>query len=561
MAKPYEPPFLLLDHNLRILYWNSEASRKFGAQIQNSIGQSLNFLVPGWKRPDHLLYISVETDILFAGESDSPHKTILTVWQSSDQNFYFANFQDFSKQNQSFLKSETLELQHSHKLPSDIQKAYELALEEHSKNVGATSSYPSELQTEEMELQAGDELLRKISLVNLLQQVAAAANEANDIGSLLQFTVDRVCAVAQWKLGHVYLWSEEKDRLEIAPIWYSAPEESIRAIKSRMGKEGKHKGSNLGDRALRQKKTVWVEDIRNEMDFEYSDILINAGILGAYATPIWVREKIVGVLEFYSQSDLADPSWIEALSHIGSQIGRVFERKIAEDNLRNSREQLRALSARLQKVREEERLLIAREIHDELGQLLTVLKIDLTLLRQSHKVSSPKDMKLLEELKSMSKVADTAIDSIQRIATELRPMILDDLGLFEGIEWYARDFQKRTGIVCEVSVDADSIPPDRERAIALFRIFQETLTNVVRHSKATVVRVSIRDEESFLILTISDNGVGIRQAELADSRSLGLIGIKERAIVLGGETNIFGEPGKGTIVRAKIPRGENKIPE
>lgn len=153
----------------------------------------------------------------------------------------------------------------------------------------------------------------------------------------------------------------------------------------------------------------------------------------------------------------------------------------------------------------------------------------------------------------MIKVADSGIESVQRIATELRPLILEDLGLLEGIEWYAKDFEKRTGIRCEIKIPVGILSLEKDPSIALFRIFQEALTNAARHSKADSIQVSCLEEGQFLILKIQDNGIGIDPKKMNQSKSLGLIGMRERAVVLGGEVSITAGSEKGTSVIVKIP--------
>ena len=229
----------------------------------------------------------------------------------------------------------------------------------------------------------------------------------------------------------------------------------------------------------------------------------------------------------------------------------ITERKLAEQQVEQSREALRALSAHLQSVREEERTMIAREIHDELGQALTGLKMDLSYV-QGGLTKAGLD-RLSEKSTSMSTLIDATIQTVRRIATELRPGILDDLGLVAAIEWQAQDFQKRTGITCEFFPGIDDLDLDRERSTAAFRIFQETLTNVARHSGATEVDVRLDQSDDSVTLEIKDNGKGISEAESSGSKSLGLLGMRERAQLLGGELKITGTAGKGTTVKVRIP--------
>jgi two-component system, NarL family, sensor histidine kinase UhpB len=230
----------------------------------------------------------------------------------------------------------------------------------------------------------------------------------------------------------------------------------------------------------------------------------------------------------------------------------IAARKEMEDRLRQSSLQLRALSAHLQRIREEERASIAREIHDELGQSLTALSMDLSWLsKKLPRGETP----LHERVSSMSDMVKTTVYAIRKILSELRPGVLDDLGVVAAIEWQAQDFQKRTGIECKFIPPRDELVLDREPSTALFRIFQEILTNVVRHAKATRVEVILCEDEDAgrLILSVNDNGTGITEKEITSSTSLGLLGMYERLLLLGGDLQIRGEQGRGTTVTARIP--------
>jgi signal transduction histidine kinase len=227
------------------------------------------------------------------------------------------------------------------------------------------------------------------------------------------------------------------------------------------------------------------------------------------------------------------------------------EHRRAAEQLRESHERLRALSFYLQKVREEERTRIAREVHDELGQALTSCKLDLALI--SSKLKGQKQ--LLEKTRALSAHIDSTIQMVRRISTELRPGVLDHLGLVAALEWQANDFQNRTGIKCEVNSEVSEPIEDANLNTTFFRIFQETLTNVIRHAGATNVRVDLKEEDHGIIMEVSDNGRGIAKADIAKSGSLGLLGMRERAALLGGTFKIgrvLGGP--GTRVTVTIPR-------
>jgi len=226
------------------------------------------------------------------------------------------------------------------------------------------------------------------------------------------------------------------------------------------------------------------------------------------------------------------------------------ERLRAHEKLRISQMVLRNLSLYLQTAREEERTRIAREIHDELGQALTALKMDLSWLKRR---ISPEQDALKAKTATMEGVIDGTMQTIQRLSGELRPGILDDLGLAAAIEWQAGEFEKRTGIPCRIQVRPEEITLDRERSTAVFRIFQEALTNVARHAKATAVTASLETREGAVVLEVADNGRGITEEELASPKSFGLLGIRERVLFLGGVVTIEGTPGKGTTVRVEVP--------
>jgi signal transduction histidine kinase len=229
---------------------------------------------------------------------------------------------------------------------------------------------------------------------------------------------------------------------------------------------------------------------------------------------------------------------------------RELQRKQSEKELRNSREQLRNLSSHLESVREEERTRLAREIHDELGQALTALKMDISWLIK-HRVDEA-DL-ILKKTRSMEGLLDATIRTVQRLSGELRPGLLDDLGLAAAIEWQAEEFQNRSGIACEVMVNVQEVLISRDHATAIFRIFQETLTNVIRHAKASRVEVRLDAQGDRLVLEVKDNGRGITENEIRDPKAFGLIGMRERVLALSGECIISGRAGNGTTIVVNVP--------
>jgi signal transduction histidine kinase len=228
------------------------------------------------------------------------------------------------------------------------------------------------------------------------------------------------------------------------------------------------------------------------------------------------------------------------------------ERALTEQRLRTSEENLRALAVHLQSVREEERIHIAREIHDELGQALTGLKYDIGALAKGYGTDDPDAFG--QKTQAISQAIDRIINSVRRISSGLRPEVLDEIGLGAAIDWQSREFQRRTGMRCLVEMPPRFSDPDKERSTALFRIFQELLTNVARHSNATRVDVNLEEaDDHALRLTVSDNGRGIRADELEGRKSLGFMGLRERVLAFGGTLDVRGEEGKGTTVSVTIP--------
>ncbi len=226
------------------------------------------------------------------------------------------------------------------------------------------------------------------------------------------------------------------------------------------------------------------------------------------------------------------------------------ERQRAEDKLRRSLEQLRALTTYLQYVREEERTRIAREVHDELGQALTGLKLDMSWLATKVTRSA---RPVQDKVKTMVDHIDETIHTVRRIATELRPGILDSLGLVAALEWQANDFQTRTGIPCHVTSTVDDSQLSQQVATVFFRIYQEALTNIIRHAKASRVEVRLAAEDGALVLAVKDDGRGISEEEIANTRSIGLVGMRERAMLIGGEIALQGVPDKGTTMTLRVP--------
>lgn len=262
-----------------------------------------------------------------------------------------------------------------------------------------------------------------------------------------------------------------------------------------------------------------------------------------------------GYLRHWVATYFPTTGWAGTSRRVGVIVVEITERKKMEEQLINSREQLRALSTRLQSVREEERTKIAREIHDELGQALAGLKLSLSWMdRKLNEIDNSKPSRLvLEEIESMSNLLDNTIQTVRRISTELRPRVLDELGLVDAIEWQTQEFEARTKIKCKLSTNRTKISLDQGKNTAIFRIFQETLTNIARHAEASRIYIKLKKKSGYLVLEVKDNGKGISKNSISKCDSLGLLGMRERALLFGGNVKINGNKGKGTTVTLQIP--------
>jgi PAS domain S-box-containing protein len=258
--------------------------------------------------------------------------------------------------------------------------------------------------------------------------------------------------------------------------------------------------------------------------------------------------------EFPIESTISQ-TLIEGKPQLTAVLRDITRRRRNEEDLREMNRQLRSLSASLQDVREQERTRIAMELHDDLGQQLTGLKLELSWLGgrlKEGRQATP------DEVGAMRRMLDAAIASVRRIATELRPLILDDLGFGEAVAWQTAEFAKRSGLDITLDLQAQELVKDDVLATALFRIVQESLTNVVRHAGATRVQVRLARDEDNLVLTVIDNGSGMAGGPRTGS-GIGLVSMRERATALGGQLSIAGIPGTGTTIEVTLPLGRTAL--
>jgi PAS domain S-box-containing protein len=300
---------------------------------------------------------------------------------------------------------------------------------------------------------------------------------------------------------------------------------------------------SCGTAAFRREQ-VFVADVTTDSLWaDYKQLLAPLGLRSCWSSPIIANDgRVLGTFAvYYHLARLPDAEERELIARATHVAGIAIERRQLDD-------QLRALSARIEAVREQDRTAIAREIHDELGQSLTALKMDVAWIARRINGREPQ---ISEKLTEISKSTDEIIQSVRRISAELRPGILDDLGLVAAIEWQAEEFTRRSGIPCNLTCTLGEIQLERELATGVFRVFQESLTNVVRHANATAVDVSLFLQAGSIHLEVADDGVGVRT--LAPQSSLGLLGMSERARRLGGSCEVRPRNGKGTVVVLSVP--------
>jgi PAS domain S-box-containing protein len=290
-----------------------------------------------------------------------------------------------------------------------------------------------------------------------------------------------------------------------------------------------------------------VLDLRPKEEAERFRSTLNTNFRGVHYAGIWKHKKKDGTVLF-----------VDVITHDFVNDGQatrlvlandVTEKYIADEKLKDSFKAIRELTEHLQNIREQERAHMAREIHDELGQLLTVLKMDVSWLNKRVTTTDPAIREKFTELLDM---LDTTVKTVRRIASELRPTLLDDLGLVAAIEWHLEEFEKRSGISKEFKSSLTEVSIHDSMKIGLFRILQESLTNVARHSQAEKVNVGLDKNNGHIILKITDNGKGF-DTNRTTKKTLGLLGMKERTEMMGGEYHITSKPGEGTVVEVKVP--------
>jgi signal transduction histidine kinase len=436
---------------------------------------------------------------------------------------------------------------------SERRKAVEALKKAHSDLIQANLELNDELahrKRTELELVKVERALRTLSRSNAA--IVHAVDEQTLASEICRIVVEEGKYLMAW-IGY----PQDNEEKRVVPYAYAGREDGyLNAIKVTW-EDNKWGRGPTGTAIRTGNMCVQNNRLNNQFMAPWREEARKRGFASAIGLPLHTEGKCLGSLTIYaSQADIFIEEECMLLKELADNVAfaitslRMREKnKLAEKEIKESRDRLHDLAAHLQSIREEERLAIAREIHDELGQMLTVLKLKLSrTARQSMEADSLFGEKLGEEIEMINAI----IQSVKRICTELRPSILDHLGLGPAIEWQSEEFQKKSGIQCSVALGPEDINVSPEMAIALFRIFQESLTNVMKHAEATKVKAMLTKRDNSIVLEITDDGIGITQEQLAKPSSFGILGMRERVYPWKGSVSIVNHASKGTRITVSI---------
>jgi len=390
--------------------------------------------------------------------------------------------------------------------------------------------------------------------LGLLSQITAAANVAIDVDDTILTCLEEICEFSGWPVGHAYKLADTRsEKLVSTNLWCLEDPVKFQKFRKIMEMTTFPRGVGLPGRVLDSREPVWIADITRDPNIPVAKMSHTLGVKSGFAFPIMVDMKVAAVFEFYAE-DVIEPSeqLVKIMTHVGKHIGEVFHRKQTEEKIEQSHQNLRNLMTRLEDIREKERIGIAHEIHDELGQTLTGLKLDLAWLKNKLPIKS---RKLHERVTAMLSLIDPSINTVRSICSKLRPPVLDDIGLEAAIECSIKELNRRTDIACDYDLNlknANALMSDNTKTV-IYRIFQEAITNICRHSSADHVCITLSEHENHIEMIIKDNGVGINEDILDDSMSLGLLGVKERARANGGDVVIMNQDTGGVQLIATLP--------
>lgn len=397
---------------------------------------------------------------------------------------------------------------------------------------------------------ANKRLKQETGYVQLNRDIASFTNLSRSMDDAITYSLKRICEFTDWPVGHLYILGEDGKTLFPSQIWHLENKSKFKIFREITEQSRLAPGEGLPGRVMDQGKAQFIFDLKADPNFPRATLSSEIGVVSGFGFPILIENTAVGVMEFFS-SEPKEPSkrLLEVMESIGILLGRVIERNRADQEKEKYSDHLRQLYHKLDFIREEESKRIAREVHDNLGQVLTTLKIELSLL--DNKLSE-KNVDVQENMGMMFSLIEQNIQVVKKISRELRPPVLDSMSLTEAINWQGTLFQEKTGVKFSLSTSLPEINLDTQRSTTLFRIFQECLTNISRHSGASEVNVDILKDDKDLVMRVQDNGRGITAEQAKNSLSLGLLGMKERAQIWQGEVELAGVKNEGTTVTIKL---------
>jgi len=508
LAESASDAIATIDIRSRILFVNRAAEKIFGYSIEEMVGREITMLMPDYLRQVHKAAIARYT------ETGRKHL-------------------DWAR----------IQLPGLHKDGREIP--VELSIAEHSE--GGEKRFTGILRDVSERVAAEETLKRQTAVIQLLQQVAIAANQADTVGDAVTTTLRKVCEHSGAALGHAYFVQDGSPaRLVPSSLWYTNNRDKFLPFRALTEATIFQIGEGLPGRVAKNSTPVWIQDIAKDTNFPRNRSSVELSTKTAFAFPVIVKGEVTAVLEFFSENESEpDENLLEALKSIGAQLGRVIERKRSEESLRH-------LSARLLRSQDEERRRLGRELHDSVGQYLAALQMNLDTLSEMVPATNS-DVRL--KLSESSDLVRQSLAETRTLSYLLHPPLLEDTGLIPTVRWLVEGFAKRSGIdvTMEIPSEIGRLKPDIE--LMLFRVIQECLTNIHRHSGSKSASIRIEPSGSNLTLEIKDKGKGMSPIILSGAglgAGVGIAGMSERLGDLRGTLAISSDT-SGTVIRASVP--------
>jgi PAS domain S-box-containing protein len=508
LAESASDAIATIDAKSKILFVNRAAERIFGFSCEEMLGHEITMLMPDYLRHVHKSAIARYTE---SGRKHIDWTRVLLPGLHKD----------------------------GHEIP------VELSIAEYTEN--GEKRFTGILRDVSERVEAERGLKRQAAVIQLLQEVAIAANQANTISEAITTALAQVCRHSGAVLGHAY-FVQDGPCLTLTPssLWYTDQPEKFYDFRTITESTIFQVGEGLPGRVLKTSAPVWVQSIDKDTNFPRKHNSPDLKVKSAFAFPISAKGEVTAVLEFFGEEEKEpDGQLLTAMTSIGAQLGRVIERKRSEDSLRH-------LSARLLRSQDEERRRIGRELHDSAGQYLVALQMNLdTLIENTTELNPATRLKLSESLDLVHQCSA----EVRTLSYLLHPPLLEDAGLAPTVRWLVEGFAKRSGIEVTVEIHPDLGRMNADIELALFRVTQESLTNIHRHSESKTAFIRMLVVNDTVVLEVRDQGIGIppqKLESLGKVSGVGIAGMGERLSDLGGKVAISSDS-NGTLVTASIP--------